>query len=79
MKHVVVGRTPTTPLPTEYNPRVVLRTVCFGDGGTPTERAAQMRKNRSILDTVAGEMARLQQTLGASDRARRRRVFRCGA
>ena len=67
-------QTPTTPLPTEYNPRVVFERL-FGDGGTPTERAAQMRKNRSILDTVAGEMARLQQTLGSSDRARADEYF----
>ena len=44
-------RSPTTPLPTENNPRVVFERL-FGDGGTSAQRLAQARENRSILDSV---------------------------
>ena len=36
---------PTTPLPTENNPRVVFERL-FGDGGTAERRAAQARRNQ---------------------------------
>jgi len=61
-------RTPTTPLPLENNPRVVFERL-FGEGGTPTERVAQMRRTRSLLDSVIDEATHLLQRLGASDRA----------
>ena len=59
---------PTTPLPTENNPRVVFERL-FGDGGTAERRAAQARRNRSILDSVLGDLNRLQLQLGPGDRA----------
>jgi hypothetical protein len=62
-------RTPTTPLPTENNPRVVFERL-FGDGGTQTQRLAQMRRRRSLLDSVTDDMARLQRSVGPGDRAR---------
>jgi hypothetical protein len=61
--------TPTTPLPTEANPRVVFERM-FGDGGTLSERKAEIRKSGSILDWVSGGMARLQRELGGADRTR---------
>jgi len=67
-------RTPTTPLPTETNPRVVFERL-FGDGGTSVQRRAEMRKDASILDAVAKDMDRLQTKLGASDRARTDEYF----
>ena len=60
---------PTTPLPVEADPRVVFERL-FGDGGTPDERRAQMRKNASILDWVRSDMAHLRATLGTNDRTR---------
>ena len=51
-------RTATTPLPTENNPRAVFERL-FGDGGTPAQRVAQVRKDRSILDAVEEDMRRL--------------------
>ncbi len=60
---------PTTPLPTENNPRIVFERL-FGDGGTPEERAAQARENQSILDSVLDDLARLQRRLGPGDRNR---------
>jgi hypothetical protein len=42
----------------------------FGDGGTPDERRAEMKKNASILDWVLGDMSKLQQSLGSGDRTK---------
>jgi hypothetical protein len=67
--NTVAWRTPTTPLPTENNPRVVFERL-FGEGGSPAYRRARMRKDRSILDAVSEDMARLQKRLGPDDRAR---------
>lgn len=59
--------TPTTPLPTEANPRVVFERM-FGDGGTAAERVAELRKSGSILDWVMNDMVSLQRKLGPADR-----------
>ena len=59
----------TSPQPTENNPRIVFERL-FGDGGTPAQRQAQARENRSLLDSVMADLARLQKDLGPSDRAR---------
>jgi len=40
----------------------------FGSGSTPEMRAARMRQNKSILDSILGELASLNKTLGTSDR-----------
>jgi hypothetical protein len=53
----------------ERNPQVVFERL-FGDGGTPEERAARKREDRSILDSVLADMNRLQRGLGPSDLAR---------
>ena len=49
---------PKTPLPSENNPRVVFERL-FGNGGTNAQRAAQARQDRSILDFVGADFARL--------------------
>jgi len=41
----------------------------FGDGGTAERRAAQARRNRSILDSVLDDFNRLQRQIGPGDRA----------
>jgi len=60
---------PTTPLPTEADPRVVFERL-FGDGGSAERRRAELRKNASILDWVMADMASLQRQLGAGDRTK---------
>jgi hypothetical protein len=60
-------RTPTQSLPQEGNPRAVFQKL-FGQGDTDEERAAILRETGSILDRVQGQAARLQASLGASDR-----------
>lgn len=61
-------RTPTQPLPMEYNPRKVFYQL-FGQGDTTTERAAIVGETKSILDSVLGDAASLQRQLGPRDRA----------
>lgn len=58
---------PTTPLPSEAHPRIVFETL-FGDGGTPEQRAAALRKRASLLDSVTAEVKRLKDRVGAADR-----------
>jgi Protein of unknown function (DUF1552) len=58
----------TTPVPMENNPRQVFERL-FGDGATGKERALLLRRNRSILDSVTGEMKGIERKLGAQDRA----------
>ena len=67
--NTISWRTPTTPLPMEVNPRVVFERM-FGDGGTPNQRRAQIREDRSILDSVRDSVVSLQNRLGAGDRLR---------
>src|SRR5690242_13453354 len=44
----------TSPLPMELNPQAVFERL-FGSGATPEVRAARMRENRSILDSILDE------------------------
>ena len=62
-------RTPTTPLPTEHNPRNVFNRM-FGDGATAEERGALRRLNRSVLDSVTEEIDGLARQIGPADRIR---------
>ena len=60
-------RSPTTPNPHETNPRVVFQRL-FGDGGTPEARLARIQEDRSILDWVTADIARLKAELSPADR-----------
>jgi hypothetical protein len=64
-------RTPTLPLPMENDPRAIFERL-FGDSGSTDSRArlARSRANRSLLDSVEEELARLRTTLGARDRSK---------
>jgi len=61
-------RTPTTPLPMEINPRKVFERL-FGQGGSAEERVARTQQDRSLLDAITQDAAKLQSTLGSKDRA----------
>ncbi|HCE02086.1 MAG TPA: hypothetical protein DEQ98_02500 [Acidobacteria bacterium] len=67
--NTVAWRSATTPLPMENNPRVVFERL-FGDGGTTEQRVAEMRRDRSILDSVTDDLAALERDVGGGDRAR---------
>jgi Protein of unknown function (DUF1552) len=60
---------PTTPLPSEAHPRIVFERL-FGEGGSPTDRRAALKRRASLLDWVRDDISRLQNTLGAEDRRR---------
>jgi hypothetical protein len=62
-------RSPTTPLPAENNPAIIFERL-FGDGGDSANRLRDVQKDRSILDAVSDDVARLTRTLGAADRTR---------
>ncbi len=58
---------PTTPLPAEAHPRIVFENL-FGEGGTPDDRRAALRRRASLLDSVTEEMKRFKLQLGTGDR-----------
>ena len=60
---------PTTPLPAEAHPRIVFENL-FGEGGSPRDRQATLKRRASLLDSVTAEMHRFKQQLGAEDRNR---------
>jgi hypothetical protein len=64
-------RSPTQPLPMDWNPRTVFEKL-FGDSGS-TDRAARERRlqqHKSILDSVNGKLAGLKQELGPQDQGK---------
>jgi hypothetical protein len=65
--NTLAWRSPTSPLPTENNPRLVFERL-FGNGGTTEQRVALAHENRSILDSVTADFAKLSKTLAPSDR-----------
>jgi hypothetical protein len=67
--NTISWRGPTTPNPVEISPRAVFERL-FGEGES-TDSAARlkrMKEDRSILDFVRGDVARLQPGLGARDK-----------
>jgi hypothetical protein len=66
--NTLAWRSPTAPLPTENNPRLVFERL-FGNGGTAAQRMALARENRSILDSISDEFSKLTHELGPADRS----------
>jgi hypothetical protein len=66
--HTISWRSPTQPLPMEYNPRAVFEKL-FGDSGStnPAAREARLQQHKSILDSVSDKLASLKKTLGPQD------------
>jgi hypothetical protein len=69
--NTVSWRSPTTPLPMEFNPRSVFERL-FGEGDTsdPQTMLARLKTRRSLLDYAAGSIDRLQTRLGPADRVK---------
>jgi len=61
-------RSPTQPLPMEWNPRTVFEKL-FGDSGSTDRKAREQRleQHKSILDSVTGKLAALKTELGPQD------------
>src|SRR5579872_1500839 len=62
---------PSTPLPTQNNPRLIFERL-FGDSSStdPKERQGRIRLQKSILDSVTQEVSHLQGALPQNDRAK---------
>ena len=60
---------PTTPLPSEAHPRAVFERL-FGEGGSPAERQAALRRRASLLDSFNEGISGLKGAVGSADRAR---------
>jgi hypothetical protein len=69
--NTISWKAPNTPLPTQHNPRVVFERL-FGDSTStdPAVRLARLRQQRSVLDSVSEEVARLEGVLPQGDRAK---------
>src|SRR5262249_40256973 len=69
--HTLSWRSPTQPLPMEWNPRAVFERL-FGDSGSTDRRAreARLRQHKSILDSVNEKLAALRHDLGPQDRTK---------
>ena len=61
-------RTPTTPMPMEFDARKAFEKI-FGRGKSEAQRKAVSRDYQSLLDMVLGEASSLKRTLGAADRS----------
>ena len=61
--------TPTTPLPMTRDPRLAFEEL-FGTGGSSADRANRNRINRSILDSITRDIARLRRNLDGPDQNR---------
>ena len=60
---------PTSPLPMVYNPRAAFEEI-FGAGGTQEDRVKRQKMNRSILDSISRDVARIKKDLDARDSGR---------
>jgi hypothetical protein len=69
--NTICWKSANTPLPTQNSPRVVFERL-FGDSGsTDTKsRLARLRQQKSVLDSVAQEIARLEGKLPPGDRTK---------
>src|SRR6185295_12143283 len=69
--HTLSWRSPTQPLPMEWNPRAVFERL-FGDSGSTDRKAreARLRQHKSILDSVNEKLATLKRDLGPADQAK---------
>src|ERR1700744_1431640 len=64
-------RSPTQPLPMDWNPRTVFEKL-FGDSGSTDEKAreARLAQHKSILDSVNAKLTDLSRELGPADRGK---------
>jgi hypothetical protein len=69
--HTLSWRSPTQPLPMEWNPRAVFEKL-FGDSGSTDQsaREARLRQHTSMLDSVTEKLAALKKELGPQDRVK---------
>jgi hypothetical protein len=67
--NTISWRSESVPNPMERNPRIVFERL-FGEESEKSARLARMRADKSILDTVQGDLSALGVKIGANDRSR---------
>ena len=69
--HTLSWRSPTQPLPMEWNPRAVFEKL-FGDSGNTEHaaREARLQQHKSILDSVTAKLTDLKRELGPQDQVK---------
>jgi hypothetical protein len=69
--HTLSWRSPTQPLPMEWNPRAVFEKL-FGDSGSTDRRVreARLQQHKSILDSVTEKLTDLKNELGPRDQVK---------
>jgi hypothetical protein len=69
--HTLSWRSPTQPLPMEWNPRAVFEKL-FGDSGSTEHvaREARLRQHKSILDSVTEKLSDIKRELGPQDQVK---------
>jgi hypothetical protein len=69
--HTISWRSPTQPLPMEWNPRALFEKL-FGDSDSTDlkTREARLQQHKSILDSVSQKLSNLKRELGPSDQAK---------
>jgi hypothetical protein len=69
--HTLSWRSPTQPLPMEWNPRAVFERL-FGDSGSTNRAArdARLHQHKSILDSVSEKLTSLKRELGPQDQTK---------
>ena len=69
--HTLSWRSPTQPLPMEWNPRAVFERL-FGDSGSTDRNVRQERlaEHKSILDSVSEKLTSLRNDLGPGDQTK---------
>src|SRR5438128_8768072 len=67
--NTIAWRNPTTPLPIENDPRAVFERL-FGTSGSTDQaaRLARLKRDKSILDFVGGEVGGLEKLIGTGDK-----------
>jgi uncharacterized protein DUF1552 len=66
-EHTLAWRNPTTPLPTQVDPKEVFERL-FSDNSSDPERLKRRRLRASVLDAVLDDAHSLERTLGGNDR-----------
>jgi hypothetical protein len=69
--HTLSWRSPTQPLPMEWNPRAVFEKL-FGDSDSTdrSAREARLQQHKSILDSVTEKLTDLKRQLGPQDQVK---------
>ena len=71
LTNTIAWSTPTTPLPIDNDPRSVFERLFGLTGSTdPAARRARLERDRSILDVLTDQVARLAVSLGPADGAK---------